>query len=80
MKAFKRLSFVLMTAALFFTACNPTPAEGPTPTAMALMLSVDKASITADGRDKATFTEKSGTEAKRIDVTTEAVIKTGDTE
>lgn len=80
MKAFKRLSFVLMTAALFFTACNPTPAEGPTPTDKALMLSVDKASIMADGRDKATFTVKYGTEAKSIDVTTDAVIKNGETE
>lgn len=80
MKAFKRLSFVLMTAALFFTACNPTPAEGPTPTDKALMLSVDKASIMADGRDKATFTVKYGTEAKSIDVTTDAVIRNGETE
>ena len=79
MKTFKSLSFVLMTAALSLTACNnPTGGEvDPTPDKKTLMLSVDKTSIMSDGRDKATFTVKYGTEEKSVDVTSDAVIMNG---
>ena len=78
MKTFKSLSFVLMTAALSLTACD-TPSDGPGPETgeKKLMLSVDKTSIMSDGRDKATFTVKYGTEEKSVDVTSDAVIMNG---
>ena len=54
-----------MTAALSLTACD-TPSDGPGPETggKKLTLSVDKTSIMSDGRDKATFTVKYGTEEK----------------
>ena len=78
MRTFKSLSFVLMAAALSLTACD-TPSGGPGPETgeKKLMLSVDKTSIMSDGRDKATFTVKYGTEEKSMDVTTDAVIMNG---
>lgn len=67
MKTFKSLSFVLMAAALSLTACNNPNGgnENPSSGEKKLMLSVDKTSIMSDGRDKATFTVKYGTEEKR---------------
>lgn len=78
MRTFKSLSFVLMAAALSLTACD-TPSDGPGPETgeKKLMLSVDKTSIMSDGRDKATFTVKYGTEEKSVDVTSDAVIMNG---
>lgn len=67
-----------MAAALSLTACD-TPSDGPGPETgeKKLMLSVDKTSIMSDGRDKATFTVKYGTEEKSVDVTSDAVIMNG---
>lgn len=77
MKAFKCLSHVLMAASLLLTACGG-PGNGPAPAPeKKLMLSVNKSSIMSDGRDKATFNVKYGTEEKSIDVTSDAVIKSG---
>lgn len=79
MRTFKSLSFVLMAAALSLTACNNPNGgnENPSSGEKKLMLSVDKTSIMSDGRDKATFTVKYGTEEKSMDVTTDAVIMNG---
>ena len=79
MRTFKSLSFVLMAAALSLTACNNPNGgnENPSSGEKKLMLSVDKTSIMSDGRDKATFTVKYGTEEKSVDVTSDAVIMNG---
>lgn len=78
MKIINKLSYLLMAGALVFTACNggddgnnpPTPPDGGD-----LVLSADKESIRADGRDEVKFTVKYGD----LDVTSAAVIKTGET-
>lgn len=68
-----------MAAALSLTACNNPNGgnENPSSGEKKLMLSVDKTSIMSDGRDKATFTVKYGTEEKSVDVTSDAVIMNG---
>lgn len=79
MKMLKRLSFMLFAASALLVGCNnndpDTPGGGGEGGDTRLTLSVDKASIMANGSDRATFTVVYVNDnGVTIDVTTDAVI------